>query len=109
MSLDSSSEIAIWERVIHPDRGDLPADAARFFLGLSFDASDLERMHELVAKNQQSALDADEAEALRNYRQIGLAIDLLRSKARLTMQQSNKIEAVGLICLGLRTHRSDNR
>jgi hypothetical protein len=89
MSLDSSSEIAIWERVIHPDRGDLPADAARFFLNLSFEQNDLDRIHELAAKNQAGALAGGEAEALRNYRQIGLQIDLLRSKARLTMQQGS--------------------
>ncbi len=37
MPLDSSSEIAIWQRVIHPKRGDMPVDVARFFLNLSFD------------------------------------------------------------------------
>jgi len=29
-------------------------------------------------------------------------------ESRFAMQQSNKIEAAGLICLGLRTHCSDN-
>jgi hypothetical protein len=88
MSLYSASEIAIWERVIHPDRGDLPLDAARFFLNLAFDQDDLERMHELALKNQEGTLATDEAEALRNYRQIGLQIDLLRSKARQVIQRN---------------------
>jgi hypothetical protein len=90
MSLDSSSfptETAIWERVIRPDRGDLPADAARFFLNLSFDESDLDRMQQLAVKNQDGTLSPDEAAALHSYRQVALQIDLLRSKARLTMQQ----------------------
>ncbi len=87
MSLNSASEIAIWERVIHPERGDLPPEAARFFLNLAFDQDDLDRMHELAVKNQEGELAADEAEALRNYRQIGLQIDLLRSKARQAIQQ----------------------
>lgn len=84
----SGSEIAIWERVIHPERGDLPADAARFFLNLEFEAEDLQRMHELAVKGQAGELTADEAEVLRNYRQIGLQIDVLRSKARLAMRDS---------------------
>ncbi len=86
LPFDSTSEIAIWQRVIHPERGDLPVEAAAYFLKLTFDQSDLDRMHELATKNQQSPLSADEAEALRNYRQIGLQIDLLRSKARQAIQ-----------------------
>jgi hypothetical protein len=89
MSLPTTtSEIAIWERVIHSDRGDLPPEAAQFFLNLAFDQDDLDRMHELAIKNQQGSLAPDEQEALRNYRQIGLQLDLLQSKARQTIQQS---------------------
>jgi hypothetical protein len=87
MSTYSTSETAIWERRIHPIRGDLPLDAARFFMNLAFDQHDLDRMHELVLKNQEGALADDEVEALRNFRQIGLQIDLLRSKARQVIQQ----------------------
>ena len=56
MSTYSTSETAIWERVIHPTRGDLPLDAAQFFLNLAFDQHDLDRMHELALKNQEGAL-----------------------------------------------------
>ena len=88
MSLSTpASEIAIWERVIRPERGDLPPDAARFFLSLAFEPDDLGRIHELAVKNQDGTLTPEEAEALHNYRQVGLQIDLLRSKARLAMQQ----------------------
>jgi len=88
MSLGSSSESAIWDRVIHPDRGDLTPAAAEFFLNLSFDQDDLDRMHELAVKGQEGTLSTEESEALRNYRQIGLQIDLLRSKARLTIARN---------------------
>jgi hypothetical protein len=88
MSLSTpASEIAIWERVIHPERGDLPPEAATFFLNLAFEPDDLERIHELAVKNQDGSLAPDEAEALRNYRQVGLQIDVLRSKARQAIQQ----------------------
>ncbi len=39
-------------------------------------------MHELTTRNQQGTLGPDELDALRNYRQIGLQINLLRSKAQ---------------------------
>jgi hypothetical protein len=89
MSLDSASEIAIWERVIQPDRGDLPPAAAQFFLNLAFGQEDIDRMHELVVKNQQGDLSPEEAEALRNYRQVGMQIDFLRSKARQAVRRRN--------------------
>ena len=85
--LSTASEIAIWERVIHSERGDLPPEAARFFLNLAFDQDDLDQMHDLAIKNQEGSLAPDEQEALRNYRQIGLQLDLLRSKARQAIQQ----------------------
>lgn len=83
----SSSEAAIWERVIHPEKGDLPLEAARFFLNSSFEPDDLRHIHELVVKAQEDELTDEEAEILRNYRQVGLQIDLLRSNARLAMQR----------------------
>ena len=91
MSLSSeASEIAIWERVIHSEKGDLPPEAAQFFLNLSFEPRDLDRMHELAVKSQADELLPEEAEELRNYRQIGLQIDLLRSKARRALRNSSQ-------------------
>jgi hypothetical protein len=86
----SGSESAIWQRVIHPERGDLPPEAAQFFLKLSFEPDDLNRMHELAVKGQTGELTAEEAEALHNYRQVGLQIHLLRSKARIAMKNAPK-------------------
>jgi len=86
----SGSETAIWERLIHPEKGDLPPEAARFFLNLSFEVEDLNHIHELTVKGQQNELTPEEAETLRNYRQVGLQIDLLQSKARLAIQRGSK-------------------
>jgi hypothetical protein len=85
----AASESGIWLRVIHPERGDLPLDAARYFLTLTFDPADIDRMHELAVKNQEGVLTAVEQEELRNFRQVGLQIDLLRSKARQALQSSS--------------------
>lgn len=87
-TLPPSSEIAIWERVLQPGEGNLPPAAAEFFLGLSLAENDLIRMHELAVKGQNADLTAEEAESLRNYRQVGLQLDLLRSKARQAMKKA---------------------
>ena len=73
---------AIWSRVIRPDENDMTPEAARFFLKLSFDKRDLDRMHELTVKNQEGSISPDEREELGNFRQVGLELDLLRAKAR---------------------------
>jgi len=86
MSKYSGSEGAIWARVIHPERGDLPSEAARFFLNLAFEQNDLDRTHDLLVNNQAGELSDAEAEELRDYLQVGQEIDLLRSKARLAIQ-----------------------
>jgi len=62
-------------------------EAARFFLKLSFDQHDLDRMQELAVRNQEGKLTSDEQDELKNYRQVGLQLDLLRAKAMLTLKQ----------------------
>lgn len=83
-----NGEAAILGRLIRPDRDDLSADAARSILKLDFDAEDRARMHELAVKAQQGALvGADEAE-LASYRGVGRLLELMRSKARLSLKRA---------------------
>jgi hypothetical protein len=79
------TETAIWERIIQPGNANLSPDAARFFLSLAFADDDLRRMHDLVQRQQSQDLTEDEQEELAAYRQVGLQLDLLRSKARRSM------------------------
>jgi hypothetical protein len=81
---------AIWTRLLRPEENDMEPEAARFFLKLAFDQQDLDRMHELTVKNQAGDLSVSEVEELKNYRQIGLELDLLRAKALGTIKQSNR-------------------
>ena len=90
MSMTSpSSESAIWSRVIHSERAEMPPEAAHYFLKLGFEQADLDRMHDLTLRNQLGSLSQDEQEALNNFRQVGLQIDLLRSKARLALRRQS--------------------
>jgi hypothetical protein len=80
------SETAILNRAIRPERGDLPRQAAEAILRFEFDPLDRQRMHELAVKNQAGELSDDEHEVLENYRQVGRLLDLMRSKARLSLR-----------------------
>jgi hypothetical protein len=78
------------DRLVRPDRDDLSPELARALLGLDFDKADRDRMHELVVKNQDGKLTADEPEMLDSYRRIGYLVDLLRSKARLILKEHRR-------------------
>jgi len=83
------SEATIWERILDPERGDLPIEVARYFLKLSFGPNELERMHALAERHQQGELAPHEVDELRSYRQVGLQLDLLHSKARQTLKATS--------------------
>src|SRR5205814_362436 len=82
-----SSEAAIWERLIHPERDDLSPDAARSLLELTFGKEDRQRAHELVVRNQEDALSAKEQTDLQTYRSVSYFLDLLHAKARLSLKK----------------------
>jgi hypothetical protein len=79
---------SVLSRVIRPDRNDLPPGAARAILKLDFDPVDLARMHDLAVKNQEGGLTEEERADLADYRQAGLVLDLLKSKARLSLRRA---------------------
>jgi hypothetical protein len=78
---------SVLSRVIRPDRSDLSAEAARSILKLTFEQQDLDRMHDLAVRNQEGGLSRGEQEELADYRQAGLVLDLLKSKARLSLKK----------------------
>jgi hypothetical protein len=90
LSSTANTPAAVWTRLLRPEDGDMSPEAARFFLQLAFDQQDLDRMHELAVKNQAGNLTFDEQEELKDYRQVGLELDLLRAKAhRAVKKRSN--------------------
>jgi hypothetical protein len=85
-----STEAAIIGRMIHPERADLPGDAAQALLRLfSLDQADLDRMHELAVKNQDDALTQAEKAELESYLRVSYFIDLMHAKARLSLKKHN--------------------
>ena len=76
-----STEAAIISRMIHPEKDDLPDETAKALLRLSLDQSDLDRLHELVVRNQDDALTPAEKAELESYLRISFLVDLMHAKA----------------------------
>ncbi len=85
----SSQETEILSRVIGPENPNFSAEAARSILALGFGALDNERMNLLAAKARQGALDEQEESLLSAYRFVGSLVDLMHSKARLSLKNNS--------------------
>ena len=83
-----NSASAIWQRTIETNRSSLDATAARALLRLRFSRADLERADQLAAKARGGSLTTAEERELEDYRAVGTAIELLKSKARLALKRS---------------------
>ena len=80
-----SQETEILSRVIAPDNPNLSSEAARSILALRFSDADNEQMNALAAKARQGDLDAQEESLLNAYLVVGSLVDLMHSKARLSL------------------------
>ena len=87
--ITGSSEAAILSRVIRPEKDDLPDEQAKALLRLNFEQSDLDRLHELVVKNQNDELTPAEKEELESYLRVSAFLDLMHAKARYSLQNRN--------------------
>jgi hypothetical protein len=85
----SGVEAAILTRVIRPEKDDLPHEQAKALLRLRFEQGDLDRLHELVVKNQDDDLTAAEKDELEGYLRISAFLDLMHAKARHSLRKQN--------------------
>jgi hypothetical protein len=81
-----NSEAAIFARVVSPDNANLSRDAANSILQIAFPATDLERMNLLAEKSREGTLSEGEEGELENYRRVGRLLEVLKSKARLSLK-----------------------
>jgi hypothetical protein len=86
-STSSTSDTAILSHLTWPDDDALTLAAAKGWLAVRFDKSQLERMHQLVTKNQEGKLTTKEKHELENYRCVGFMVDLMHSKACRSMKK----------------------
>lgn len=84
-----SSEVAILDRVIQPDLANWPRAAAEAILGIGFNETDQERMTVLLEKAKEGNLTKEESQALENYRHVGKLLELMKSRARRSLQRTS--------------------
>jgi hypothetical protein len=87
-----NAEAAILRRLIKPNRADFSPEIAEALLSLDFDKLDRRRMQELSLKAQTGTLTQKDQEDLDSYRRVGYFVDLIRSKARLSLQKHGRSE-----------------
>ncbi|HEV8060525.1 MAG TPA: hypothetical protein VGP68_11655, partial [Gemmataceae bacterium] len=84
---EGTAEAAILSRLVRPEQEDLSVELARAILAFDYDDKDRQRMHELAVKNQEGKLTEGEEQEIDGYRRIGYFVELMRSKARMTLKK----------------------
>ena len=84
---DSGGDAAILARLIRPRTNDLPVPAAKAFLNIRIEGDELARLHDLLARNQDGELDADEKADLESYLRVSAFLDLMHAKARRSLKK----------------------
>ena len=82
-----NSEAAIWNRSLDPDAADLSREAAESLLRIHLRDDDRQRVNELAEKARQGTLTSAEEAELENYRHVGRLLELLKSKARQSLNR----------------------
>ena len=95
MTQAGTSEVAIFSRVLEPDRATLAPAAARAILALGFCQADKDRMRRLSAKAREGTLTAEEQAEINNYERVGHILSLMKSKARLSLKGRSGTDGKG--------------
>ena len=83
-------ETAILTRAIQPDNQNISVTAARALLRIQLHPDDRDRLHELLARNQEDALTADERGELQGYLHVGMLVDVIQAKARAVLRSGSR-------------------
>lgn len=84
----ASPETEILSRVVGPENPTFTPEVARSILELRFSDADTARMNELAARARQGDLSEEEQSQLHGYLLVGAMVDLMHSKARLSLKSS---------------------
>ena len=84
----ASQETEILSRVVGPENPSFTPEVARSILELRFSPVDNDRMNELAAKAREGPLSEEEESKLHAYLFVGAMVDLMHSKARLSLRDS---------------------
>jgi hypothetical protein len=90
MATDSTSETAIFERIVLPMETELNEAAARWILSMGFSPEDNGRMQVLAEKARDGSLTSEEEREIDNYERVGHYLAILQSKARLALKMASQ-------------------
>jgi hypothetical protein len=85
--MNTITEAGILGRIIQPEKGGWDHAASTAILSFSFSDNDRERMHELLELSKTGELSADQREELASYHKAGRMLELLKARARISLQQ----------------------
>ena len=83
---DTSSELAIFSRLIKAEDSDVSRELARYILTLGFDDEDQKKVTDLAERNQEGLLSGNEKAELENFVKAAHLLALLHSKARMALK-----------------------
>ena len=79
---------SILSRALEMKGGHIPLEGAQFILDLGIRAEDKQRMLDLLARNQEGEITAEEAEELAAYIQVDNLLSILQVKALVAMKNA---------------------
>lgn len=85
-ALTGGREAAIMARLLRRD-DNLTPEAARALLEIRFDRDELDRIHDLITRNQDDALTPDERADLEGYLRVSSFLDLIHARARRALKK----------------------
>jgi hypothetical protein len=89
MSTDAPiSEVEILSEVVEPNRPTFSSAFAEELLAMRFNENAMQRMRDLIGKNNAGAISPAEKATLGNYLRVGEFLDLLQAKARLALLEN---------------------
>lgn len=86
---NSEFESAVLSRIVDPQRGSWPPEAAQAILSLTMPSNDRQKMDLLASKAANGTLTPDEELEIEGYRQVCRLLDLLKARARASLTQSS--------------------
>ncbi|MBX3450878.1 MAG: hypothetical protein KF777_15030 [Planctomycetaceae bacterium] len=82
------TEAEILADAIVPDRADMPVEAARAVLDWKFSEAAARHMRTLLDRNNKGVLTPAQELELDRYRRVGMLLDLVQVKARVSLHRA---------------------
>ncbi len=89
ISPPTNTEAELLAEIVAPDQATLNAEAARSIASLRFSDRAHARMADLCDRGNRGELSAQDQAEIESYRRVGLLLDLLQAKARLSLERAH--------------------